>query len=89
MAAFGPFLLDPGSSLAKARDVRDDDRNWLGAFLHTLLVPGKPNINSVPRQQIRFCRADGRVEEIGPVDWDRCLAVNLTGQFNCARGDTK
>jgi NAD(P)-dependent dehydrogenase (short-subunit alcohol dehydrogenase family) len=27
----------------------------------------------------------GRVEEIAPSDWDRCLAVNITGQFNCAR----
>jgi NAD(P)-dependent dehydrogenase (short-subunit alcohol dehydrogenase family) len=27
----------------------------------------------------------GRVEEIAPEEWDRCLAVNITGQFNCAR----
>ncbi|MEZ5661265.1 MAG: SDR family oxidoreductase [Burkholderiaceae bacterium] len=27
----------------------------------------------------------GQVSEIDPADWDRCLAVNLTGQFNCAR----
>jgi NAD(P)-dependent dehydrogenase (short-subunit alcohol dehydrogenase family) len=27
----------------------------------------------------------GHVEEIAPEDWDRCLAVNITGQFNCAR----
>jgi NAD(P)-dependent dehydrogenase (short-subunit alcohol dehydrogenase family) len=27
----------------------------------------------------------GRVEEIFPKDWDRCLGVNITGQFNCAR----
>src|SRR5437016_1910363 len=27
----------------------------------------------------------GNVEEIDPADWDRCLAVDLTGQFNCAR----
>jgi NAD(P)-dependent dehydrogenase (short-subunit alcohol dehydrogenase family) len=27
----------------------------------------------------------GRVEEIPPAEWDRCLAVNITGQFNCAR----
>ncbi len=27
----------------------------------------------------------GRVEEINPEDWDRCLAVCLTSQFNCAR----
>jgi NAD(P)-dependent dehydrogenase (short-subunit alcohol dehydrogenase family) len=27
----------------------------------------------------------GRVEEIAPEDWDRCIAVDLTGQFNCAR----
>jgi NAD(P)-dependent dehydrogenase (short-subunit alcohol dehydrogenase family) len=27
----------------------------------------------------------GRVDEIAPPDWDRCLAVNITGQFNCAR----
>jgi NAD(P)-dependent dehydrogenase (short-subunit alcohol dehydrogenase family) len=27
----------------------------------------------------------GRVEEINPEDWDRCLAINITGQFNCAR----
>jgi NAD(P)-dependent dehydrogenase (short-subunit alcohol dehydrogenase family) len=25
------------------------------------------------------------VEEIAPEDWDRCLAINITGQFNCAR----
>jgi NAD(P)-dependent dehydrogenase (short-subunit alcohol dehydrogenase family) len=27
----------------------------------------------------------GRVEEIDPEDWDRCLAIDLTGQFNCVR----
>ena len=27
----------------------------------------------------------GRVEQISPGDWDRCLAINITGQFNCAR----
>ncbi|MFE1599871.1 SDR family oxidoreductase [Methylobacterium sp. ID0610] len=27
----------------------------------------------------------GTVEEINPEDWDRCLAVCLTGQFNCVR----
>lgn len=27
----------------------------------------------------------GKVEEIKPEDWDRCLAINITGQFNCAR----
>jgi NAD(P)-dependent dehydrogenase (short-subunit alcohol dehydrogenase family) len=27
----------------------------------------------------------GRVDEIDPADWDRCLAVCITGQFNCAR----
>jgi len=27
----------------------------------------------------------GRVEDIAPEQWDRCLAVNITGQFNCAR----
>ena len=27
----------------------------------------------------------GRVEEIAPEEWDRTLAVNITGQFNCAR----
>ena len=25
------------------------------------------------------------VEVIEPADWDRCIAVNLTGQFNCTR----
>jgi NAD(P)-dependent dehydrogenase (short-subunit alcohol dehydrogenase family) len=27
----------------------------------------------------------GRVEEVNPEDWDRCLAIDLTGQFNCTR----
>ena len=27
----------------------------------------------------------GRIEDIAPEDWDNCLAVNITGQFNCAR----
>jgi NAD(P)-dependent dehydrogenase (short-subunit alcohol dehydrogenase family) len=27
----------------------------------------------------------GKVEEIAPEEWDRCLAVDLTGQFNCVR----
>lgn len=27
----------------------------------------------------------GRVEEIDPAEWDRCLAIDLTGQFNCVR----
>jgi NAD(P)-dependent dehydrogenase (short-subunit alcohol dehydrogenase family) len=27
----------------------------------------------------------GRVEEIDPEEWDRCIAVDLTGQFNCQR----
>jgi NAD(P)-dependent dehydrogenase (short-subunit alcohol dehydrogenase family) len=25
----------------------------------------------------------GKVDEIKPEDWDRCLAVDITGQFNC------
>lgn len=27
----------------------------------------------------------GRVDEISVEDWDRCIAIDLTGQFNCAR----
>ena len=27
----------------------------------------------------------GKVEEIDPAEWDRCIAIDLTGQFNCAR----
>lgn len=27
----------------------------------------------------------GKVEEIDPAEWDRCLAIDLTGQFNCVR----
>jgi NAD(P)-dependent dehydrogenase (short-subunit alcohol dehydrogenase family) len=27
----------------------------------------------------------GPVDKIAPADWDRCIAVNITGQFNCAR----
>lgn len=27
----------------------------------------------------------GRVEEINPEDWDHCLDICITGQFNCAR----
>ncbi len=27
----------------------------------------------------------GKVEEIDPADWDRCIAIDLTGQFNCVR----
>ncbi len=27
----------------------------------------------------------GKVEEINPEDWDRCVQVCLTSQFNCAR----
>jgi len=27
----------------------------------------------------------GRVEEIDPSEWDRCVAIDLTGQFNCVR----
>jgi NAD(P)-dependent dehydrogenase (short-subunit alcohol dehydrogenase family) len=27
----------------------------------------------------------GRIEEINPEDWDRCIQVCLTSQFNCAR----
>jgi NAD(P)-dependent dehydrogenase (short-subunit alcohol dehydrogenase family) len=27
----------------------------------------------------------GPVDKIKPEDWDRCLAINITGQFNCAR----
>jgi NAD(P)-dependent dehydrogenase (short-subunit alcohol dehydrogenase family) len=27
----------------------------------------------------------GRVDEINPEDWDRCLDVCITGQFNCTR----
>jgi NAD(P)-dependent dehydrogenase (short-subunit alcohol dehydrogenase family) len=30
-------------------------------------------------------RPTGRVEEIALQEWDRCLAVTITGQFNCAR----
>lgn len=27
----------------------------------------------------------GRVEDIDPAEWDRCIAIDLTGQFNCVR----
>src|SRR6185437_1917615 len=27
----------------------------------------------------------GPVEKLKPEEWDRCLAINITGQFNCAR----
>ena len=27
----------------------------------------------------------GKVDEIAPEEWDRCLAVDITGQFNCTR----
>ena len=27
----------------------------------------------------------GKVDSIAPEDWDRCIAVDLTGQFNCVR----
>ena len=27
----------------------------------------------------------GKVDEIAPEDWDRCLAIDTTGQFNCTR----
>jgi NAD(P)-dependent dehydrogenase (short-subunit alcohol dehydrogenase family) len=27
----------------------------------------------------------GRIDEIAPEDWDSCIAVDLTGQFNCTR----
>jgi len=27
----------------------------------------------------------GKVEAIDPADWDRCIAIDLTGQFNCVR----
>jgi len=27
----------------------------------------------------------GKVDEIDPDAWDRCIAVDLTGQFNCVR----
>jgi NAD(P)-dependent dehydrogenase (short-subunit alcohol dehydrogenase family) len=27
----------------------------------------------------------GRVDSLKPEDWDRTLAINITGQFNCAR----
>jgi NAD(P)-dependent dehydrogenase (short-subunit alcohol dehydrogenase family) len=27
----------------------------------------------------------GRVDDISVEDWDRCIAIDLTGQFNCAR----
>jgi NAD(P)-dependent dehydrogenase (short-subunit alcohol dehydrogenase family) len=27
----------------------------------------------------------GRVQEINPEDWDRCLDICITGQFNCTR----
>ncbi|AOO84005.1 SDR family oxidoreductase [Bosea vaviloviae] len=27
----------------------------------------------------------GRVDEIDPADWDACVAIDLTGQFNCTR----
>jgi NAD(P)-dependent dehydrogenase (short-subunit alcohol dehydrogenase family) len=27
----------------------------------------------------------GKVEELDPAEWDRCIAIDLTGQFNCVR----
>jgi 3-oxoacyl-[acyl-carrier protein] reductase len=31
------------------------------------------------------CRCDGRAGDVAEDEWDRCLAVNLTGAFLCAR----
>ena len=27
----------------------------------------------------------GKVDEIDPAEWDRCIGIDLTGQFNCVR----
>jgi NAD(P)-dependent dehydrogenase (short-subunit alcohol dehydrogenase family) len=27
----------------------------------------------------------GKVEDIAPEDWDRCIAIDITGMFNCTR----
>ena len=36
-------------------------------------------------QQCRHRRADRAIEDIDPADWRRCIDIDLTGQFLCAR----
>jgi NAD(P)-dependent dehydrogenase (short-subunit alcohol dehydrogenase family) len=40
---------------------------------------------SDPKIKASLCDVSGRVDEIPPEEWDRTLAVNITGQFNCVR----
>ena len=52
------------------------------AFRRGAREAGRPRL---PGEQRRHRGADRRVEEIDPAEWDRCLAIDLTGQFNCVR----
>ena len=66
---------------AHACDVAD--REAVGALFAT--VTGALGGLDVLVNNAGIAGPTGRVEDIHPEDWDRCLAVCLTGQFNCAR----
>ena len=71
---------DPGIS-AHSCDVAD--RNAVGTLFEN--VTGALGGLDILVNNAGIAGPTGRVEEIHPEDWDRCLAVCLTGQFNCAR----
>ncbi len=58
---------------------RGEVANWFGAALSHL--GGLDCLVS----NAGIAGPTGKVDAIAPEDWDRCIAVDLTGQFNCVR----
>ena len=58
---------------------RDDVARWFGAALAHL-----GGLDCLVNNA-GIAGPTGKVDAIDPEDWDRCIAVDLTGQFNCVR----
>jgi NAD(P)-dependent dehydrogenase (short-subunit alcohol dehydrogenase family) len=72
-----------GIGLAIARTFRD-----AGARVFTCDIDDKALAaldKDIGRTRAGIAGPTGKVEDIAPEDWDRCIAIDLTGLFNCTR----